>query len=91
MGYVYIRGVSRTSKAILIMAFILTTKQQFSSNERFPYLSFNTSAVALSPNLFSVYCLWCHTSRSLIQLVLGSDPRPTTYFLIKSQISERSL
>jgi len=52
---VYIRGVSRTSNAILIVARILTTTMQSSLKERYPYLSFNTSAVAISPNLFSVF------------------------------------
>jgi len=95
---VYIRGVSRTSKAILIVAFILTTTQQSSLNESYPYLSFNTSAVAISPNLFSVFSprrdplsdVTHYSPRSFIQLVLSSGPRLTTYFPIKSQISERS-
>ena len=94
----YIRRVSRTSNAILIVARILTTTQQSSLKERYPYLSFNTSAVAISPNLFSVFFPWRdplfdvthYSSHSFIQFVLSSDPRPTTYFPIKSQISERS-
>jgi len=89
--HVYVRGVSRTSKAIRIVAFILTTTQQSALNERPP----STPAPSLfhpiySPRRDPLFDVTHYSSHLYIQLVLGSGPRLTTYFPINSQISERS-
>ena len=88
---VYVRGVSCTSKAIRIVAFILTTTQQSALNERPP----STPALSLfhpiySPRRDPLFDVTHYSSRSYIQLVLCSGSRLTTYFPINSQISERS-
>ena len=63
----YVQGVSRTSKEILIVALMLTITQQSASNERSlrrrSFAHFTLLGVTLSPM----------SSRSFIQLALVSD------------------